>query len=90
MGDLRVTAHSLQLSGDGGGNLANLLAWQPFKRQELPKVMLAGLLGRDLPIKAKSEQRDQLRALFRLLPLNLEDDFNQFLKELSHPGAMMI
>lgn len=50
MGDLRVTAHSLQLSGGGGGNLEDLLGWQPFKRQELLEVMLAGLFRGDLPI----------------------------------------
>lgn len=50
MGTLRVTAHYLQLSAGGGENLEDLLGWQPFKRQEIPEVMLAGLLEEDLPI----------------------------------------
>lgn len=84
MRDIRVTARSLYLSGGDGGNLEDLLGWPPFKRQELPEAVLDGVLG-DLPNLAKSEQRDQLRALSRLLPLNFEGDFNQLLKELSHP-----
>lgn len=63
MGDLRVTAHSLHLSGGGEGNLEDFLHWPPFKRQELPEVMLGGISGEDLPILTKPEQRDQLRAL---------------------------